>query len=163
MRAALAADQTRSSGSSVAPVRAAAHTAALAGECAEAPSAAPDVATPLTPADVLRMATLEGARALGWADMVGSLEVGKRADLTVVRLREGGCQADAPAPRAEGVEALLVSCASGPEVQATIVEGRFVFERDAAQARDHAQITAVYDDARRKLGLPPLRLTGEDL
>ncbi len=35
---------------------------------------------------VLRMATLAGAEALGWADECGSLEVGKSADLVVVPL-----------------------------------------------------------------------------
>lgn len=34
---------------------------------------------------VLRMATIEGARAAGLADRVGSLEVGKRADLVLLR------------------------------------------------------------------------------
>lgn len=38
----------------------------------------------VTPGDALRMMTIDAARALGWDDRVGSLEVGKRADLVVV-------------------------------------------------------------------------------
>jgi cytosine/adenosine deaminase-related metal-dependent hydrolase len=39
-----------------------------------------------SPASVLRMATLNGAQALGWADETGSLEPGKSADLVVLAL-----------------------------------------------------------------------------
>ncbi|HSM38342.1 MAG TPA: amidohydrolase family protein [Candidatus Limnocylindrales bacterium] len=39
---------------------------------------------PLTPMDWLRLGTLEGARALGMAARVGSLEIGKEADLIAV-------------------------------------------------------------------------------
>jgi 5-methylthioadenosine/S-adenosylhomocysteine deaminase len=39
---------------------------------------------PLRPLDWLRLGTLEGARALGLADRIGSLEAGKEADLIVV-------------------------------------------------------------------------------
>jgi guanine deaminase len=42
------------------------------------------VKQPVEPSDLLRMATLGGAEALGCADRVGSLEVGKEADLVVV-------------------------------------------------------------------------------
>ncbi len=39
---------------------------------------------------LLRMATLSGAEALGWADETGSLEAGKSADLVVVPLSKDG-------------------------------------------------------------------------
>ena len=40
--------------------------------------------------DALRMLTLDGARALGWEDRVGSLDVGKDADLAVFPREPGG-------------------------------------------------------------------------
>jgi imidazolonepropionase-like amidohydrolase len=40
----------------------------------------------LAPAAVLRMATLNGARALGLADRLGTIEAGKLAELIVVPL-----------------------------------------------------------------------------
>src|SRR5262249_33747280 len=39
----------------------------------------------VTPGDILRMATLDGAVALGLADQVGSLKVGKQADIVMLR------------------------------------------------------------------------------
>jgi cytosine/adenosine deaminase-related metal-dependent hydrolase len=42
--------------------------------------------SPLTAADILRMATLDGAAALGLADRTGSLRPGKQADVIMLRL-----------------------------------------------------------------------------
>jgi 5-methylthioadenosine/S-adenosylhomocysteine deaminase len=43
--------------------------------------------------DALRMLTIEGARALGWEQEIGSLEVGKAADLAVLAVRPSGRRA----------------------------------------------------------------------
>ena len=74
----------------------------------------------LTAAQVLEMATLGGAQVLGLAGRVGSLEVGKRADLTAVA-------ADGIAP--SDPAASLIAGTSGAEVLLTMVEGRILHRR----------------------------------
>jgi 5-methylthioadenosine/S-adenosylhomocysteine deaminase len=49
-------------------------------------------AAALTAADAFTMATMGGARALGWADEIGSLQIGKCADLVAVDLRAPATQ-----------------------------------------------------------------------
>ena len=70
---------------------------------------------------LLRMATLEGARALGLADRIGSLEPGKDADLCSVRL-------DAPhAVPVHDPEAAVLHAARGTDVCLTVVRGRVLY------------------------------------
>jgi 5-methylthioadenosine/S-adenosylhomocysteine deaminase len=45
-------------------------------------------ATALSAYEAIRMATLNGAKALGWEKEIGSLEVGKRADITAIALND---------------------------------------------------------------------------
>ena len=80
-------------------------------------SGRPDVASA---AEVLRAATIEGARALGLGDQIGSVEVGKRADLVLV---------DLAAPHltpVHDVPALLVFAAGRGDVTDVLVDGRVV-------------------------------------
>lgn len=71
------------------------------------------------PADrVLQMATIDGARALGLQREIGSLEIGKRADVTIVRLKELHI-----APSGKDLVSALVYSAQTTDVEAVIVDG----------------------------------------
>jgi 5-methylthioadenosine/S-adenosylhomocysteine deaminase len=77
-------------------------------------SGRPDVASA---GEVLRAATIDGARALGLGDEIGSVEVGKRADLVLV---------DLAAPHltpVHDVAALLVFAAGRGDVTDVLVDG----------------------------------------
>lgn len=78
----------------------------------------------MPPMRVLEMATLEGARALGLENEVGSLEEGKRADITVVDLR--GVHASPSAP--EDVLSPLVYAGRATDVVHVLIEGRPVLK-----------------------------------
>lgn len=75
------------------------------------------------PWDVLTMATIDGARALGLAASTGSLEVGKRADVVTVAL-DGLHTTPLLRGAAGNVAAHLVFSASGHDVRDVWVDGR---------------------------------------
>ena len=70
----------------------------------------------------LRLATLEGARALGVDDETGSLESGKWADLAVVEVD----------PNGEDPEREVLEAAAGGAVVATVVGGNLIYNRAEA-------------------------------
>jgi 5-methylthioadenosine/S-adenosylhomocysteine deaminase len=72
--------------------------------------------------DVLKMATINGAKALGVADEIGSIEEGKAADIIMVDLESVCCQPTG------NVFSDLVSNAKGSNVCMTIVNGRVVMK-----------------------------------
>jgi cytosine/adenosine deaminase-related metal-dependent hydrolase len=71
----------------------------------------------------LRLATIDGARALGLESLVGSIEPGKRADLVVVRL--DGLHAEPGGPQADVFSQLVYACSSRDVVHVA-VDGRLV-------------------------------------
>ncbi len=94
----------------------------------------------LAPSEVVRMATLDGACALGWGGVIGSLEAGKRADIAVVYLPEGLSQ-DLCADD-------LARAVMGGEVRVTILDGEAAYSGGAAPPDVLAGLAAV----RLKLG-----------
>jgi cytosine/adenosine deaminase-related metal-dependent hydrolase len=85
---------------------------------------------------IVKLATLEGARALGLDAEIGSLEVGKRADVIAVDL--GGPHV---APTDSPYSALVYSCHAG-DVRHVAVDGRAVVISKALQTLDAARAVA---------------------
>src|SRR2546423_1916607 len=111
-------------------------TAALLQKLAHGPEVLPA-------ARVLRMATLDGARALGLDQEIGSIERGKRADVIVVNLDR------LHSSPARDVESTLVYSAQPSDVRTVIIDGHVVM-----RARELTTLNelSVIRDANRQAG-----------
>ncbi len=96
--------------------------------------------TALTVRDGLELATIGGARTLGWDDQIGSLEAGKLADLALWRVDTA-----AHAGIADPVAALVLG--TPPPLELLLVQGRPVVRHDAMVDVDEEQLA---HDVRRE-------------
>jgi cytosine/adenosine deaminase-related metal-dependent hydrolase len=71
---------------------------------------------------VLEMATIDGAKVLGMENEIGSLEKGKKADITIVDMRKGHLT-----PCLDSI-ANLVYFANGNDVETVIIDGKIIVE-----------------------------------
>jgi 5-methylthioadenosine/S-adenosylhomocysteine deaminase len=94
---------------------------------------------------VLRMATIDGARALGLDDEIGSLEAGKRADITIINLDNVHMT-----PRPSDPISTVVYAAQSSDVRTVLIDGQVVL-------RDRQLLTMnereVLDEAERESAL----------
>ena len=93
--------------------------------------------------DVLRMATIGGARALGLDDVIGSLEAGKRADVVLLAGSELAAIHD---PYGQ-----VVYCASPRSVREVWVDGRRLLAAGTVTVFDEDEQTAVARSLARQL------------
>ncbi|MCB0062867.1 MAG: amidohydrolase family protein, partial [Caldilineaceae bacterium] len=91
--------------------------------------------------EVLRMATIEGARAIGLDHKVGSLEIGKEADLIVVDLSAPNLTPTLLTP-IRNLVPNLVYAASGHEVKSVMVAGKLLVEERQLLVGDESAILA---------------------
>jgi 5-methylthioadenosine/S-adenosylhomocysteine deaminase len=109
--------------------------------------------------EVLRMATIEGARAIGLADDIGSIVPGKQADLILVDLKSPNLSPVISEP-VRNIVPNLVYAASGHEVKLVMVAGRIlvrdgqVLTTDESAIIEEAQVQA--DEVCRKVAEDPL-------
>ena len=82
------------------------------------------------------MATIHGARAMGWESRIGSLEVGKRADFAVLDLNKPHL---IPSPNPVST---VVCAATGKDVDTVVVDGRIVVQGGKALTMDEDRILA---------------------
>jgi len=93
---------------------------------------------------VLQMATIDGARALGISDRTGSIEVGKQADLVLLRLNRLHS-----VPYTDPVSATVYS-AEADDVDTVLIEGRIVLrEGKLSTLNEQEVIQSANNEARR--------------
>lgn len=91
--------------------------------------------------EVLRMATIEGAQAIGLGDEIGSLETGKQADLILVDLTALNLTPVLEAP-VRNIVPNLVYAGTGHEVKTVIVAGRVLMRDGVTLTADEAAVRA---------------------
>lgn len=89
---------------------------------------------PIVPEDLLRLATLGGAQALGWADEIGSLEAGKKADLVLITREDLDVL-----PSYDPVHTAAYN-ASARQVRTVVVDGQVVVEDGRLLTVDEAAL-----------------------
>lgn len=90
---------------------------------------------------VLEMATINGAKALGWEEQTGSLEVGKRADMILINM-DAAHLTPAPDP-----VSTIVYAAHGTDVDTVVIDGQVVMQGRQVLTLDEG---AVIEEARRR-------------
>ena len=88
----------------------------------------------IDPYAVLHMATAGGARALGLSSSCGTIDVGKRADLILIRLDAVHNQP------VNDLFSQLVHCAKASDVQTVIVDGRVVMRDRQLQLTEERKV-----------------------
>jgi 5-methylthioadenosine/S-adenosylhomocysteine deaminase len=99
----------------------------------------------IKPYDVLRMATLGGARALGLDSLCGSIEAGKRADLILVDIDNAHVQP------VNDIFSQIVHCAKASDVRTVIVDGKILMRERQLTELDDQKILAGARQAHRDL------------
>jgi 5-methylthioadenosine/S-adenosylhomocysteine deaminase len=86
---------------------------------------------------VLRMATIDGARALNLDEEIGSLEIGKRADVSLVRLNRLHST-----PRPDDIVSSIVYSSQATDVETVIIDGRIVMRERQLLTMDEQDVMA---------------------
>jgi 5-methylthioadenosine/S-adenosylhomocysteine deaminase len=94
---------------------------------------------------VLEMATIEGAKALSWENEIGSIEVGKKADLSIINLKK---------PHLYPIyneASHLVYAVKASDVETVIINGRIVMENRKLTMLNIEKVMDVVEKAKNNL------------
>lgn len=116
---------------------------------------------------VLEMATINGAKALGLENEIGSLEVGKRADFAVVDTSGlGSAPYDVSQLGKGGVHAVttIVHSCGGGNIEMVVVDGTIVVEKgillsvDEEDIKENARVASIRIRERAGTNVQPLKM-----
>ena len=99
----------------------------------------------LNASSAIEMATIKGAKALGLERDIGSIEVGKKADLIIINLRKPHLT-----PTFNPVSS-VVYAAEGSDVETTIIDGKVIMEHRVVKTLDEDNVIRVATERATKL------------
>lgn len=107
-------------------------------------------ATIMSARDVFRMATVNGAKALGMEKELGSIELGKKADIAIIDLHRLHLT---PILHGEfsNLLPLLVHAGNGSDVETVIIDGKIVMENRVLKTVDEDQLIRDATEAAEEL------------
>lgn len=97
--------------------------------------------------EVFKIATINGAKALGLEDVTGSIEVGKKADIAILDLNTPSLM-----PRNNLIAGLSYS-ANGSEVDTVIIDGKITMEGRKILTMDEELVYSKVNDIIARMGL----------
>ena len=104
----------------------------------------------ITAETVLEMVTVNGAKALGWEEEIGSLEKGKKADIVMLDLNKSHLTPLLRKPKLN-VVSLLVYSAVGGDIDTMIVDGKIIMLNNQILTLNENQIIEEVQIAAEKL------------
>jgi 5-methylthioadenosine/S-adenosylhomocysteine deaminase len=111
-------------------------------------------ATTITAQQALRMGTIGGARALGLADEIGSIEPGKRADLTFLDLEQlhmSPVLQDQPPGGYRNLVPNVVHAAQAADVSDVMVDGEWIVRHGEFLPADRQELLEKHERATRQV------------
>ncbi|SFJ75988.1 5'-deoxyadenosine deaminase [Thermoflavimicrobium dichotomicum] len=96
---------------------------------------------------VFEMATIGGAKAVGMEDKIGSLEVGKKADLAILNLNKFHSY---PSSEVDPISRIVYTANSG-DVETTIINGKIVMENRVMKTIDESIVLKEANRAIKRL------------
>jgi 5-methylthioadenosine/S-adenosylhomocysteine deaminase len=100
----------------------------------------------LTSDEAIEMATIKGAEALGLSDEIGSIEVGKKADIILIDTNSANM-----VPDSSSLSSNVIYSANGSNVDTTICNGKILMENKKLTTLDEDEIYAKAKQAIKEL------------
>jgi 5-methylthioadenosine/S-adenosylhomocysteine deaminase len=97
----------------------------------------------LTSDEAVEMATIKGAEALGWDSEIGSIEVGKKADIILIDTNSANM-----VPDSSSLSSNVIYSANGSNVDTTICNGKILMENKKLTVLDEQEI---YEKAKQAI------------
>ncbi|WP_295598152.1 amidohydrolase family protein [uncultured Methanobrevibacter sp.] len=96
--------------------------------------------------EAIEMATIKGAEALGWDSEIGSIEVGKKADIILIDTNAANMT-----PDSSNITSNIIYSANGSNVDTTICNGKVLMENKKLTVLDEDEIYAKARQAIKEL------------